>query len=135
MRTSGLDFEGFTNKTKDLAEESAVEQPKESLDPNIESKPQLNIEEDNIPKAKDEEEEKRNEENSNLINFEKKNQIEKEKKDADLNFTVHHSGSNLSNGEKQIINFLRIMLRDSEIICLDEATSNMDPQSGFLLNF
>jgi len=38
---------------------------------------------------------------------------------------IEDSGGNLSNGEKQIVNFLRIMLRDSEIICLDEATSNM----------
>ncbi len=40
---------------------------------------------------------------------------------------VEKSGSNLSNGEKQIVNFLRITLRDTEIICIDEATSNMDP--------
>ncbi|KAL4440934.1 hypothetical protein ABPG74_009347 [Tetrahymena malaccensis] len=45
----------------------------------------------------------------------------------DLNFEIHESGKNLSNGQKQIINFLRVALRDSEIIFLDEATSNMDP--------
>ncbi|EGR33825.1 hypothetical protein IMG5_035900, partial [Ichthyophthirius multifiliis] len=40
-----------------------------------------------------------------------------------------NGGTSLSNGQKQIINFLRIILRDSNIICLDEATSNMDPQT------
>eukprot|EP01016_Furgasonia_blochmanni_P035278 TRINITY_DN3891_c0_g1_i6.p1 TRINITY_DN3891_c0_g1~~TRINITY_DN3891_c0_g1_i6.p1 ORF type:complete len:126 (+),score=38.26 TRINITY_DN3891_c0_g1_i6:62-439(+) len=46
-----------------------------------------------------------------------------------LDFKVEKSGKNLSNGEKQIINFLRILLKDAQIICLDEATSNMDPQT------
>eukprot|EP01016_Furgasonia_blochmanni_P049536 TRINITY_DN7529_c0_g4_i2.p1 TRINITY_DN7529_c0_g4~~TRINITY_DN7529_c0_g4_i2.p1 ORF type:complete len:191 (-),score=64.90 TRINITY_DN7529_c0_g4_i2:61-633(-) len=48
---------------------------------------------------------------------------------VNINFEIQKSGRNLSNGEKQIINFLRILLRDSSIICLDEATSNMDPQT------
>ncbi|EGR29526.1 hypothetical protein IMG5_154140 [Ichthyophthirius multifiliis] len=52
----------------------------------------------------------------------------------DLDFQINQGGENLSNGEKQIINFLRIILRDSEIICLDEATSNMDPYTDYLLN-
>lgn len=39
---------------------------------------------------------------------------------------IEQSGANLSNGEKQIINFHRILLRDTDIICLDEATSNLD---------
>ena len=45
-------------------------------------------------------------------------------------FYIEKSGRNLSNGEKQIINFLRILLRDSELIILDEATSNVDPVTG-----
>ena len=40
---------------------------------------------------------------------------------------IDDSGKNLSNGQKQLINFLRIVLQDTEIICLDEATSNLDP--------
>ena len=46
-------------------------------------------------------------------------------------FFVEVGGKNLSNGEKQIINFLRILLRNTEIVCLDEATSNLDPYTGF----
>ena len=48
---------------------------------------------------------------------------------ADLEFEVENSGGNLSNGEKQIINFLRVVVRSQQIICLDEATSNMDPKT------
>ncbi|EGR28408.1 hypothetical protein IMG5_175940 [Ichthyophthirius multifiliis] len=47
----------------------------------------------------------------------------------ELDFLVDESGNNLSNGEKQIINFLRITLRNSDIICIDEATSNMNPET------
>ena len=46
-------------------------------------------------------------------------------------FFVEAGGKNLSNGEKQIINFLRILLINTEIVCLDEATSNFDPYTGF----
>lgn len=48
-------------------------------------------------------------------------------------FFVEAGGKNLSNGEKQIINFLRILLRNTEIVCLDEATSNLDPYTGIFL--
>ena len=49
---------------------------------------------------------------------------------TNIEYEIDKSGRNLSNGEKQIINFLRILIRDACIICLDEATSNMDPQTG-----
>ncbi|KAL4449649.1 hypothetical protein ABPG74_007472 [Tetrahymena malaccensis] len=52
----------------------------------------------------------------------------------DLSFQIEEGGKNLSNGQKQMINFLRIVLRDSEIICLDEATSNMDPNTDAILH-
>lgn len=45
-------------------------------------------------------------------------------------FKIERGGSNLSNGEKQIINFLRILLQDSHVVFLDEATSNVDPVTG-----
>lgn len=45
-------------------------------------------------------------------------------------FMIEKGGNNLSNGEKQIVNFMRILLRDSEVIFLDEATSNVDPVTG-----
>ena len=47
---------------------------------------------------------------------------------------IENSGANLSNGEKQIINFIRVIMKDKDIICLDEATSNMDPKSDKLLH-
>ncbi|EGR28196.1 hypothetical protein IMG5_181250 [Ichthyophthirius multifiliis] len=47
----------------------------------------------------------------------------------DLDFQIQEGGKNLSNGEKQIINFLRLSLKNSDIICIDEATSNMEPQT------
>jgi len=45
-------------------------------------------------------------------------------------FLIEKGGNNLSNGEKQIVNFMRILLRDSDVIFLDEATSNVDPVTG-----
>ncbi|EAR98273.2 ABC transporter C family protein (macronuclear) [Tetrahymena thermophila SB210] len=51
-----------------------------------------------------------------------------------LNLEIQDGGKNLSNGQKQIINFVRATLRDSEIICLDEATSNMDPSTDKLIH-
>jgi ABC-type multidrug transport system fused ATPase/permease subunit len=53
---------------------------------------------------------------------------------VNIKYGIEKSGKNLSNGEKQIINFLRILLRDAKIICLDEATSNMDPQTDQALH-
>ncbi|KAL4477434.1 hypothetical protein ABPG74_002584 [Tetrahymena malaccensis] len=51
------------------------------------------------------------------------------KSDEMLDFEIQEGGQNLSNGEKQVVNFLRIILRESDIVCLDEATSNMDPKT------
>ncbi|EGR29164.1 hypothetical protein IMG5_161730 [Ichthyophthirius multifiliis] len=45
----------------------------------------------------------------------------------DYDFVIQDD--NLSNGEKQIINFLRIAIKDTQIVCLDEATSNIDAQT------
>lgn len=52
----------------------------------------------------------------------------------DLNFMINNNGSNLSNGEKQIINVVRTLLKDAPIVFLDEATSNMDPHTGKILS-
>eukprot|EP01017_Pseudomicrothorax_dubius_P040680 TRINITY_DN6400_c0_g1_i1.p1 TRINITY_DN6400_c0_g1~~TRINITY_DN6400_c0_g1_i1.p1 ORF type:complete len:524 (-),score=87.02 TRINITY_DN6400_c0_g1_i1:126-1697(-) len=51
----------------------------------------------------------------------------------DLEFTLENLGSNLSNGEKQIINFLRAFIHAQDIVCLDEANSNIDPETDALL--
>ncbi|EAR92658.2 ABC transporter C family protein (macronuclear) [Tetrahymena thermophila SB210] len=52
----------------------------------------------------------------------------------ELDFEIQEGGKNLSNGQKQIINFIRVALRQTEIICLDEATSNMDPKTDELIH-
>lgn len=46
---------------------------------------------------------------------------------------VGENGANLSGGEKQRLSIARAMLKDSEIIILDEATSNIDPENEELL--
>jgi ABC-type multidrug transport system fused ATPase/permease subunit len=43
---------------------------------------------------------------------------------------IERGGKNLSLGEKQILNILRVLLRDNQLILLDEATSNIDPITG-----
>jgi len=52
----------------------------------------------------------------------------------DEGFVIERGGQNLSNGEKQLVSFLRILLRDSEVIFLDEATSNVDPTTDELMH-
>ncbi|KAL4497792.1 hypothetical protein ABPG72_000547 [Tetrahymena utriculariae] len=52
----------------------------------------------------------------------------------ELDFEIQEGGKNLSNGQKQIINYIRVALRQTEIICLDEATSNMDPKTDELIH-
>jgi len=47
-------------------------------------------------------------------------------------FYVEKNGRNLSSGERQIINFLRVLLQKPEVVFLDEATSNIDPNTGNL---
>ena len=51
-----------------------------------------------------------------------------------IEFKIEEGGRNLSNGEKQLINIIRVFLRSSEIICLDEATSNLDVYTEELIN-
>lgn len=42
---------------------------------------------------------------------------------------VHGSGSNLSAGERQLLSFSRILLRDAKVVLLDEPTSSLDPMT------
>lgn len=50
-------------------------------------------------------------------------------------FKIDNNGKNLSNGEKQMINIIRVLMTNNEIICLDEANSNLDPETGCLYIF
>jgi len=50
-----------------------------------------------------------------------------------LNKKITEKGNNLSQGEKQIISLTRSMVLDQEILCLDEATSNIDPYTERML--
>ncbi|PWN31582.1 P-loop containing nucleoside triphosphate hydrolase protein [Meira miltonrushii] len=45
---------------------------------------------------------------------------------SDLNFMVAEGGSNLSNGEKQLLCLARAILRNCKLIIFDEATSSVD---------
>ena len=46
-----------------------------------------------------------------------------------LEYTLEERGKNLSQGEKQLICMARCLLQKSPIVIMDEATSNVDPQS------
>lgn len=50
-----------------------------------------------------------------------------------LNKKITGKDNNLSQGEKQIIALTRSMVVDQEILCLDEATSNIDPYTERML--
>lgn len=52
----------------------------------------------------------------------------------DLEYEVEKEGQNLSNGQKQLVNFLQNILVDKPVILLDEATSNLDEKLGFYTN-
>ena len=44
-----------------------------------------------------------------------------------LETMIHENGSNFSGGEKQRIGLARALLRNSQILLLDEFTANLDP--------
>jgi ATP-binding cassette, subfamily B, bacterial len=43
-----------------------------------------------------------------------------------LSTEVNNNSQNISQGQKQIINFIRVLLREPKILILDEATANLD---------
>jgi ATP-binding cassette subfamily B protein len=52
---------------------------------------------------------------------------------VDLNRIVTERGSNLSGGERQLVAFARALVRDPEVLILDEATASVDPESERLV--
>ena len=52
-----------------------------------------------------------------------------DKNGNDINAPISFRGENLSLGEKQLISFARILLRNPKILVLDEATANIDTET------
>src|ERR1700722_20138337 len=50
-----------------------------------------------------------------------------------LGSEVQERGSNLSTGEKQLVNFARVLAFNPDILILDEATAHIDSQSEALI--
>ncbi|EAR88677.2 ABC transporter C family protein (macronuclear) [Tetrahymena thermophila SB210] len=91
----------------------------------------LNIQKHEIKKTQKQErqsQEEFQEEEMKFISSSQQDELPKQNQ-INIDFEIKEGGSNLSNGEKQIVNFFRIIMRETEIICLDEATSNMDPKT------
>jgi ATP-binding cassette subfamily B protein len=50
-------------------------------------------------------------------------------------YEVMERGATLSVGQRQLISFVRAMVRNPKIIVLDEATSSVDSESEVMMNY
>lgn len=51
-----------------------------------------------------------------------------------INFIINEETNNISEGEKQLITIARALLKDSDILILDEATSNVDSRIEYVIH-
>lgn len=72
----------------------------------------------------------RNEENVDMEKLQNSTLLKTITKLKSLDEKVHENGTNLSGGEKQKIAILRELLNDTDVILLDEITSNIDKDSA-----
>lgn len=56
-----------------------------------------------------------------------------DRRGADLTAKVAERGTNFSAGERQLVAFARALVRDPEILILDEATAHVDPEAEGLI--
>ena len=70
---------------------------------------------------------------SNLFRVESEEQDLKMDDFQKLNFKIENKGSNLSAGQKQLICIARALIKIPKILLIDEATSNIDPNTDMLI--
>ena len=51
-----------------------------------------------------------------------------------LNYNINEETDNMSSGEKQLLTIARALVKNPDILILDEATSNVDTRLEYLIN-